>query len=536
MRKNNLINEKNYYRGAYALLIVTFLFLCAYTSGHVLLSLDSDAASELLMGKLLADEGRLISENFLYSTEIRILESNLIWMPLFSLIDNWYVVRIVGTVIMYFILLISLFFCCKALEMQKFFPLIAVIWLLPLSELWFENVLLFVYYVPALAPACLSIYFMMKSTEGKKSGRVAAVVLGCLMALLLGMASVRMAITQYLPMLCAVAMYLWLNSEKDGKNAFVLLILCCLTLFATLAGYVFNLAVLSDRFRFASYSDLWFVGMDIMRLELYLTAWLACFGYMEGPVFSTSLIYCAQSGFLAVLGIYAVIYIMSHRDKYKIGAQLSAYFYLSSFVILCLVFVLSNMQFSYRYLISVCAFSFLPIFACFGNKECFPRSGKYVLAFFMAVILVSSAFKYREMSRIDINATKREAVDFLCEEGYTEGYASFWNANVLTELSDGEIEVWGWLDGSVGDLYEIYEWLQPISHCYETPDGKVFIMLTQIEMAAQGNLDRIACLSDENIVFRSSEELLPEESPEYYSYIIWGYNSFEELEEDFYTP
>ena len=535
MRNNDLACEKNYYRGAYALLIVTFIFLCVYISGHVLQRLDSDAASELVMGKVLAEEGCLISKNFFYSTEIRIIESNLIWMPLFSLFDSWYTIRLVGTVIMYIILLISLFLCCKVLKIQNFFPLIAVIWLLPISTIWFENVLLFVYYVPALVPACLSIFFLIKSTEGSKLSRTVAAVLGCFMALLLGMTSVRMAVTQYLPMLWAIVIYLWLNTEKDGRKAFNLIIMCCLPLLSALIGYVFNLKILSEQFSYESYSYLQFANLDIMRLEQYLASWLACLGYLEGPVFSDNLIYCAQSGILAVLGIYAVIYIILHREKYNLGAQFSAYFYLSSFTILCLVFTLSDMPFSDRYLISVCAFSFIPIFACFGNKKCFPYSGKYVMAFFMSVVLISSAFKYREMSGIDTNITKREAAEFLRKEGYNEGYASFWNANVITELSDGEVEIWSWPSDRVGDLYDVYEWLQPVSHCYETPGGKVFIMLSQSEIALEENFERIDCLSDNNIVFRTSEELLSMRDSDPHAYVIWGYNSFEELEEDFYS-
>lgn len=38
---------------------------------------------------------------------------------------------------------------------------------------------------------------------------------------------------------------------------------------------------------------------------------------------------------------------------------------------------------------------------------------------------------------------------WLEQEGYTLGYSSFWNANVLTELSDGQIEMVP-LDGRAG--------------------------------------------------------------------------------------
>lgn len=66
------------------------------------------------------------------------------------------------------------------------------------------------------------------------------------------------------------------------------------------------------------------------------------------------------------------------------------------------------------------------------------------------------------------------------------GYATFWNANVLTELSDGKIEVWQWCGGQdlpehSSDIDDMTQWLQLASHMVEHPSGKVFALFTREE-------------------------------------------------------
>ena len=62
--------------------------------------------------------------------------------------------------------------------------------------------------------------------------------------------------------------------------------------------------------------------------------------------------------------------------------------------------------------------------------------------------------------------------DWLVENGYTQGYATFWFANVMTELSNGTLEVWDVADLSRMDLHG---WLQSTSHV-TPPEEEVFLI------------------------------------------------------------
>lgn len=66
----------------------------------------------------------------------------------------------------------------------------------------------------------------------------------------------------------------------------------------------------------------------------------------------------------------------------------------------------------------------------------------------------------------------------MVENGFTAGFASFWNGNVLTEASDGALEVYvynSWEDTQPG------EWLQRVSHTQTLPEGRVFVYVDPIE-------------------------------------------------------
>ena len=61
------------------------------------------------------------------------------------------------------------------------------------------------------------------------------------------------------------------------------------------------------------------------------------------------------------------------------------------------------------------------------------------------------------------------ALQFIQEQGYTKGVASFWMSDCVTELTNGEVEMW-----TMNDEYtETLLWLQSNNH-REIPEGEFF--------------------------------------------------------------
>lgn len=114
-------------------LAVCFAVLCVFLWRNVTDLLDSDMASDMIYADLLRQEGSLLSTNWYYSSEIRLLSNHLFFMPFFYLTRDWHLVRFLGTALSYVLLLLSLWTVTRQVGLRRWFPLIGAALLLPLS-------------------------------------------------------------------------------------------------------------------------------------------------------------------------------------------------------------------------------------------------------------------------------------------------------------------------------------------------------------------------------------------------------------------
>ncbi len=68
--------------------VLLLSFVCIFSYQHGTQWLNSDHSSEMVLGKLLADENTFVSRNWYYSTEIRLIYQTIFIMPLFKLIGR----------------------------------------------------------------------------------------------------------------------------------------------------------------------------------------------------------------------------------------------------------------------------------------------------------------------------------------------------------------------------------------------------------------------------------------------------------------
>ena len=96
------------------------------------------------------------------------------------------------------------------------------------------------------------------------------------------------------------------------------------------------------------------------------------------------------------------------------------------------------------------------------------------------------------------NTELENIAQYLLEEDCVQGYATFWNANVLTEITDGEIDVYSVENWSTGDFNA---WLQRKDHRDWAPVGSIFAIFTtqDLENGVPG--------CDEEHLFYSSDDL-----------------------------
>lgn len=80
--------------------------------------------------------------------------------------------------------------------------------------------------------------------------------------------------------------------------------------------------------------------------------------------------------------------------------------------------------------------------------------------------------------KLNNNECREELVEYLLDNDLTQGFASFWSSNILTELSNGQIDMWISSNEFLNsDKYEIISWLQEVRHKTEEPIGKTFLII-----------------------------------------------------------
>ncbi len=515
----------------YCIFAGVFLILCFFLARYTVYTLDSDASSELVLAKLLSDEGRLLTEDWLYGSELRVFYSQLIFTPLFSVFDSWRAVRFTGTFIMLLALVLAFYWFCRETDNKNSFALAATLMLLPLSGIYFDVLYKFTYYLPHTVmgftvPAAVWGYARRKG-QGRKGRARLLLALGALLSLAVGLNGMRLLLTLFAPLLLSALLLLWLNGEAERERGF--LGGCALVSAAAVCGCAVNVLYLSKKYTVLDVTGIDFTAFSLEGLEQVLGGLLQAFGYRSGEnVFSLPLLYCALGGLLFVLSLYASFAILKNRKDYSQKQQFVALFYLVSLAVLCLLYCLTSMVFTVRYVVQTAVLGLLPVVSCFRQRERCGRAGNLLLLALCCFALLCGALHYNEMRKEDKTETQRQCVNFLVENGYTQGYASFWNGNVVTELSDGALELWVWDENfaQLRDPDEIVGFLQAKSHLQPPGEGKVFVLLSANEdyyCEFAGNFN------EDNVIFRTENY----ETGAVHEYVVYGFESYEEMRSQF---
>lgn len=154
--------------------------LCALMTGFYLIAgygayLDSDMASELALASHLAKEGALISSTWAYSTEVRVLSTQLVFTPLMALFPhNWRLVRTLGCLILQAALAASAYFCGRSLGARKRFALLfAGLSISVCSVVYAQMITMGAYYVPHAVLTNLYVGLTARLMTERKHGQAA---------------------------------------------------------------------------------------------------------------------------------------------------------------------------------------------------------------------------------------------------------------------------------------------------------------------------------------------------------------------------
>ncbi|MBQ6505362.1 MAG: hypothetical protein IJI57_15770 [Flexilinea sp.] len=526
MEQNRPASKQEKFSGSSIFRLISIFFLLACLAGAVSYirfradyTLNTDDASEFALGKFLSEEGSLVSKNWYYSTELSVVNTNLIYPFVFRLSDSWHRVRVISTVVIYLIMLAVYFGLSRAYRFKKYFALTAALLFIPFSETFYHFVIKGLFYYPYFT--ILFLVLMLSEFYIRQDGRKAFLMLtvSALFSLFVGFGGARMLFHLYIPLLAASGL-LMLGKEPGRKQTrwFVF----SLTVFVfNCIGFLVNFTVLAKIYHFDAWEKVAFINFDITRISGAFSGIMQTFGYTPGNFFSPAFLFNLACGGWLLLTAYALYYALRNREKVSGEYFRFSLFTFLAFVIYIVYYGLTDSYFNTRYCLSLVVLAF-PASALFAEQADLRKNlSGILLGSVVLLTALSGLLYYRTGWTNDENEDLRKACDTLVTEGYHNGYASFWWTNVLTELSNGKIEVWNVVNDfndqgfyRVKDIDEMYHFLQPVSHDTTHPSGKVFIFFTAGEFE---NNNWKAQLEEAKILHRSDE------------FVAVGFDSYEAM-------
>lgn len=510
------------------ILIISSLFLFYFLYKKIPFQLDSDMSSELVLSKILSTEKRVITDSWFYSTELRVLNTQLVFAPLFSLTNNWFMVRIISTMFLLLLMLASYYYLCKQINCKKYFAISSLFLVLPFSITYYEYVLKGTYYYPHIIISFLTLGTIFKYINSSGKSTIFLLIFSSILGILAGAGGPRQLIVLYIPLVLSGILWTLLKLKSQNiiniikSKSFKFVKISFILFVSSIIGYLINTKILSNLYYFQSWDNLSFTYFDFSRIITVINGILANFNYSDGELFSSTLI----SNFTCFIIVFLLFLSLTFAIKKKENIseenhQLSLIF-LSAIIIYFILYSFTNIVYHDRYLLPILILAIPIIMINLKEVKIDNLAKKLIIGIITLIILLNSFINYQKLRTNNYSLEFHEISRILKEEGYKNGYATFWNGNLLTEISNGDIEMYVWLDscpdGScIKDLENIdkmMEWLQSISHVSKKPEGKVFMLFKSTEINYFPWKEN---LKEENIVYNSE------------NIIIYGFNSYDEM-------
>lgn len=472
-------------------------------------NLDSDISSEFVLAQLLNEEGRVfLTDSWYYSTELRIVSPVPLYQLMLRLFSDWHIARTVSIAVLLCGVALSLVYLARGLGASLTASLLcAGALVLPITE---YNAFTLVYggfYTVCVMLTFVQIGLVLRMDKKRLREPLLLILLGVYG----GLNGVRMPMICVAPLLAACLVNGFLDMRRcdslSGVLALPSLRLAAggvLLTAATLIGYAVNTGTLAHAYDFAQYGE---TALRPLRVETFtdqIICLMSFFGYRNNVLLlSLEGVVSVLAVLLPFAGIAAMILLL--RMPLNARERLLALFMPIALVLGMLINVLTLLDESavpLPYLVSYyMPAALLLVFALFWALDrfaCRLRVLRVVPMLALVGVFLAGNAVYRENDLHTYNTELEDIAQYLLEEDCVQGYATFWNANVLTEITNGEIDVYSVENWDTGDFNA---WLQRKDHMDWAPVGSVFAIFTaqDLENGVPG--------CDEDHLFYASDDL-----------------------------
>ena len=460
--------------------------------------LDADESAEMVLANHLNETGRFLSRDWFYSTELRVLNTQIINKLALAIFPrNWHAARTLAIAILVLILLASYLYLVHVAELGWIGNLTALALVVPFSTTYSYIVLYGSFYVPHVAITFVLLALtiqILKSSSDKK--RWIYLCVACVLSLVAGLGGVRQFLVFHAPLFLTAFVLLFIEKHSEDSMQAILksehghfLLVSIAEAFFCVLGVGINSVILHRFYTFSEYTKTSLNSLKLSAFLDYLGQIIHIWGY-EGCAELRDITGAAALCGLLSCAIYLLVtgFCLRRFRKLSRKERLLLLFFICAVFTNVIFYLFANLPVP-RYLMPAAVMVLPLIPVALRQEDGFGRPWRaLLLVCFCFCMLVQSTnyfwyYAFKDKGRVTTDI--QEVAGWLQEKGYSDGFATFWNSDILTELSDGAIETWTIDDDTIESGWNsilLYEWLQLRSHSTEMPDGKVFLMLDDTEV------------------------------------------------------
>ncbi len=495
-----------------ALPVLIFLSCLALSVGYFAAygqhNLDSDMSSELVLAQLLNEEGKVaLTDSWYYSTELRIVSPVPVYQLALNLFGSWHAARTFSIAVLMCGMALSLIYLARGLGVSMTASLLcASAIVLPVT---IYNAFTLVYggfYTVCVMLTFVEIGLVLRMDKKRWIEPLLLVVLGVYG----GLNGVRMPMVCVAPLLAACVLAMLPDMRRCGSlkeivklPMFRFLLGGLLLTVATLVGYLINTNVLAAAYDFKQYDETVLCPLRERSFVDQLIALTSFFGYRDDvQLMSMDGIVSVLAILLPLFGVAAMAALLrmklSSRERIvALYAPIALFMGMLINVLVLLPGGTTTMPYSVSYYMPAALLLVFVLFWVLERFECKLRALRVLPMLAVVAAFVAGNAVYRERDMNTYNTELENIANYLMEEDCVQGYATFWNANVLTEITDGEIDVYGVENWDYGDYSE---WLQRKDHRDWEPVGSIFAIFTMEDYQ-----NGVAGCDDEHMFYASDD-------------------------------
>ena len=459
--------------------------------------LDADMSSEMLVSSILNHEHSVtgVTKSWYYSTEFRIISTQ--WLYRIGLAlspHNWHIARCISMALAITVLAIAAWLVFYVSDMKEAGVWAAAFTVFPGGSWYFWQTIYGGHYLPYIYIMLFSLALTIVSVRKLKTfrGKICFAAVSAL-ALCSGMNGVRMLMVYYVPLVISSVflMLFWIRkkgvtypeqtvfSEALHSEQMSFFLIAVFETVLSVLGYMINSKILARIYIFQAFGGSQISSEGSFWEEVKYYIW--SFGFADKKVLMSFRGIASMCGLvLGFLTVIAGIWTISRLSFFTFEQQVLCTISVSSILFCIVIFDYTNLGEQQYFQTAVPLGYILLVLMIHLVKLTFGKIRILIYSAVMLLLLTTSTGTILNETDKPFHPVRTEmnlndVVTWLRQEGYDKGVSQFWTSNIVTELADGEIEMWTIDDYDSGMMAN---WLQEVRHVDSFPSGDYFYLIS----------------------------------------------------------